>query len=224
MVVNKALFVFILCLTGEIGAAHLHATDSNIMLQPIEACTSISITPEMVKEYKDKNFNSYIAQKKREYQMLMGITNIPLIGNLASWGLQNLGGIDVAEAKTFLGRIFTAESEFNAIVNNLESTPENIQYLNAIFQNVSPDIISTKSSAGMITAMRKVRHPWVPTPKLMGEKDANNCYTMDNTKFLSFAACNLWAMHWIEKQPRVPKKLRRSNQNHLKKGSLRRIP
>ena len=168
-----------------------------------------SITKDVVCQYRDKGFDAFIATKKKEYNILSTVTSIPLIGSVASWGLQHIGGVNTDEAKLFLGRIFEAEQEFLTHVQKLEQDPHNLTYLQAIFDQAPRNLAQTKSKEELVRAMRKARHPRVPTPKKMGEKIGDNQYTITNSDFLPFAACNLWAMHWLEKQEQVPKKHRK---------------
>lgn len=165
----------------------------------------ITITKELVREYKGKSFNGFIKNKKNEYHALTTVTGIPFIGNLATWGLQKFGGVNPEEAKIYLGRIFEAEKELPHIIANLEEDEDNIRYLQDAFAHIPEEILRTKSRDEIVTAMRKARHKRVPVPKRMGEKNEQNEYSIPNKDFLPFALCNFWIFHYFEKQP-TPKR------------------
>ena len=171
----------------------------------------VEITKEMISDYRESGFKKFIETKKGEYETLITATSLPVVGNFISWGLQ-IGGVDTEEAKTFLGRIFEEhEEEFLDFVDKLEDDPDNMNYLKAIFDNLPEDIRVTKSREDLVKAMRQARHERVQVPKKMGEKDEQNEYTVANKDFLPFAACNLWAMHWLAEQLGSPRGLRRKN-------------
>ncbi len=174
-----------------------------------ESDTQIIITKELVAQFKQQKFNDFIDTKKTQYNALSAVTNIPIVGGIATWGLKNIGGVDTEEAKQFLGRIFENEDEFKEIVLKLESNDDNLIYLKAIFSQLDDQIITSKSESGLVNAMRGSRHPKVPYPKNMHKKNAQNEYTLPNEHFLNMAACNLWAMNWLEQQPSSPRHRRK---------------
>ncbi len=169
----------------------------------------VEITNNIISAYRNNGFHDFIATKKQEYNLLSTVTNLPFIGGLASWGLKTIGGVNTEEAKLFLGRIFEAENEFLSIVAKLEHDDHNIKYLQDIFDNLPRDIHITKSREELVKAMRIARHQRVPIPKQMGEKKTNSEYSIINKDFLPFAACNLWAMHWLAEQQSSPKRHKR---------------
>ena len=178
----------------------------------------IKISKESIQSIKKNGFDTFIENKKKQYQLMTRVTRIPIIGSIVSWGLETIGNVDIKEAEIFLGRIFTDEAAFLKVVEAMEDHPQNVTYLQHIFDNISSDIIQKKSKEELVTAMRRFRHEEVPVPKKMGEKNADGQYTLTDHKFYNFAACSLFALHAFEqetKQKRHTRKRRTLLSQHI---------
>ena len=183
----------------------------------------ITISKEYIQTIKKNGFDAFIANKKKQYHLMTRVTRIPIFGSIVTWGLETIGNVDMKEAEIFLERIFTDESAFLKVVEAMEDHPQNVTYLQHVFENVSSNIIQKKSREELVTAMRRFRHEEVPVPKKMGEKNTDGQYTISDDKFYNFAACSLFALHAFEqetgKQKRHTRKRRTLLSEHIpKKG------
>lgn len=188
--------------------------------------TPINIDREYILSMKEKGFDAFIAHKKRQYYLMRKVTGIPVIGSLVSWGMESIGNVKMEEAKIFLSRVFADEQAFLQSIQAFENLPQNIQFLQQTFSNVSKKTLKKRSREELVTAMRKAHHEDVPIPKKMGEKNNKGEYTINDERFFNFAACSLFALHVLDQQPqKIRRQSRRKHRyiNHKRRNIHEKI-
>jgi hypothetical protein len=185
--------------------------------------TPIKVTKEYIQALKKQGFDQFIANKKKQYQLMNQVTSIPVVGSIVTWGMETIGNVNMKEAKVFLERVFSQEQAFNDAVNALEAHEQNLTYLHGVFKNISDTTLQKRSKEELVTAMRSIRHEEVPIPRKMGEKNEQGEYIIPDSKFLPFAACSLFALHTFEQETsrksRMQLKRKKLTQTTYKKGS-----
>lgn len=179
------------------------------------------VDKESIASLRKQGFNIFIEAKRGQHSKLSTITSLPFgLGRVASSALEGLGVVeDTDHAKCFLGRIFEEDEDaFRATANCLEEQDHNIEYLQAIFEQLNSKRVSKDE---LVQAMRAARHKLVPEPSQMGEKNDDDEYTLSHEHFCPWAACNLLIFHWHEqqeKEQRTPRRLKKRGSGAQKRS------
>lgn len=166
----------------------------------------------------DPDFQTFLDNKKAQRKQLEVAASIPF--GFGTKILQALGVVDdVEHARTFLKRMFEdeiTELEFRAIASNLHAYDANRLYLQALFKQVDPQ---SATHDDMRSAMKKVKHPYVPNPSEMGTRNDDGTYVLGNKHCHHWAACNMVAFYYVEWRDKQSPRTRRRG---LKKPSMRK--
>ena len=176
----------------------------------------VEVDATFVRGLIENGFDAFIATKKGQRDSLKTVKSIPFLGRVASGLLEAVGAIeDTDHAVTFLDRMFADEESLQGAIRELESDPDNLAYLQAVFAQIT-DTTVTKEQ--VVAAMRAVRHAKVPEPNLMGAQDTDGRYTLRDADFHPWAVCNFLVFHWHERQQKA-QQTQRKPRGIKKRGS-----
>lgn len=167
--------------------------------------STIEISPTTITDYK-KTIDPFIANKKQELKNLNRLPNgNSFLGMVTNFVIESVvspllgyGTINIEQAKTFLGRSFADEKKLTAALRDLELHPENLTYIQTIFKELPQQVIDKKNKAAFYETVRKIKHPNVPNPKTMGDRDSNGRYLITDAHFYQMAACTFMTFHIFE--------------------------
>ncbi len=180
---------------------------------------TLHITQDSIASYRDHGFKKFIRKRKKQFLTGKSISDIPLIGPVFDWGLSALQGVDMDKAKKFFARISEEKNTFNAQMKNFEQDDTNIAYLKEIFNQMTPEMITAKSTSGLSQAIENTKEQYFPNSKTMYTKDQNNKYTYASDTFSNYALCNLIAAHIVNQSSKKTSP-RRGRRRNFKTSSL----
>ena len=160
----------------------------------------VSITQDFIASYRDRGFKEFIEERKKQFQTGATISNIPIIGTVFDWGLSALQGVDMNKAKKFFARISEEEDTFNEKMPTFEQNSNNVAYIQAIFEQMTPEMIASKSTGDLSKAIENAKKQYFSNSKTMYTKDENNKYTYISDTFSNYALCNLMAAHIVNQR------------------------
>jgi hypothetical protein len=167
--------------------------------------STIKISTASLAEYK-KTIEPFLSNKKQELKKLNRLpSGNSFVGMITNFVIESVvspllgyGNIDIERAKVFLGRSFADEKKLQIALQELENKPENLQFIGTIFSELPQQVVAKKDKAGFYDVMRTIKHPNVPNPKAMGDRDSDGNYIISDDKFYQLAATTFMAFHIFE--------------------------